>query len=178
MADSGDSIIHQLNGAEPAIKLASGYQLVSQDWPATAMVPYLAYMPEQDRLAMLVIYGQPGILYKGDPGLSFSDDHGATWSVPRGIPGAGMTLTYLGNGTLLSDHMVSRDFGETWEALRGQPGPGVWLPALVDRHPRTGRDPAGQGLLEPPAGVGHGEGRPVSARPFGFQLRRGQELAG
>jgi hypothetical protein len=133
------SSAYQLNGAEPAFKLASEYQLVSQDWPATAMVPYLAYMSEKDRLAMLVIYAQPGILYSGEPGLSFSDDHGATWSVPRRIPGAGMSLAYLGDGTLLSDRMVSRDYGATWETLPEQSRREGWFPPLVDRDPRTGK---------------------------------------
>jgi len=139
MTEYATSFMYQLNGADPALKLASEFVLASQDWPCTAMVPYLAYMPEQDRVAMLVIYGQPGILYKGEAGISFSDDHGATWSEPRRIPGAGMTLTYLGHGTLLSDYMVSHDYGESWQALPTRELREFWLPALVDRDPMTGK---------------------------------------
>lgn len=124
-------VVYQLNGKAKAIELPGEFQLVSKDWPKPAMVPYLAYMPEKDRLAMLVIYGPPAI--------SFSNDHGATWSIPKIIEGAGLTLTYLGNGTLLSDHMVSHDYGETWEALPKQNIREVWLPALVDKDPNTGK---------------------------------------
>ena len=139
MADYVTATTYQLNGAAPAIRRPAEFQLVSQDWPATAMVPYLAYMPEPDRLAMLVIYGHPGTLYQGDPGLSFSDDHGATWTVPRRIPGAGMSLAYLGGGTLLSDRMASHDYGQTWEPLPAPPEREVWLPPLVDRDPKSGQ---------------------------------------
>jgi len=124
------TVVYQLNGKAKPIPLPGEYQLASKDWPKPAMVPYLAYMPEKDRVAML-LYGVPAI--------SFSDDHGATWSVPKSIPGAGLTLTYLGNGTLLSDNMVSHDYGETWEALPKQTVREVWLPSLVDRDPKTGK---------------------------------------
>ncbi len=122
--------VYQLNGKAKAIQLPSEYQEPSKNWPKPGMVPYLAYMPEKDRVAML-LYGVPSI--------SFSDDHGATWTLPRDIPGAGLTLTYLGNGTLLSDNQVSHDYGETWEALPAQKVREVWLPSLVDKDPKTGK---------------------------------------
>jgi hypothetical protein len=135
--------VYQLNGKAKAIKLPSEYQLVSRGWPAPALVPYLAYMPEKDRVAMLVLYEGKN----RDIAISFSDDRGATWSIPKYLhldekgnaAAGGLTLTYLGGGTLLTEHWISRDYGETWEALPKQNIREVWLPALVDRDPKTGK---------------------------------------
>ena len=44
----------QLNGANPETSIPAQLQIVSQDWNRVVAVPYLAYMPEKDRLLMLV----------------------------------------------------------------------------------------------------------------------------
>jgi hypothetical protein len=126
--------VYQLNGRAKAIKLPSEYQLASLDWGAAGLVPYLAYMPEKDRLAMLALYEKSG----RSPAISFSDDHGTSWTTPTYIGGGGLSLTYLGGGTLLSEAFRSRDYGETWQALPASDNGETWLPALVDRDPATG----------------------------------------
>ncbi len=159
--------VYQLNGKANAIELPREYQLASKDWPKPAQVPYLVYMPEKDRLAMLVIYGNPAI--------SFSDDHGATWSVPKEIPGAGRTLSYLGNGTLLSDFMVSHDYGETWEALPKQSEREVWLPPLVDKDPKTGKvTRLAKTFWSPLREWGHGKKGPYSQGYISFSYDEGR----
>jgi len=145
--------VYQLNGPGATIKLMDEYELVSKDWPSAALVPYLAYIPEKDRVAMMVLYDGDG---KGRmPAMSFSyatsalvapgenevfiDDHGTTWSVPKSIGIGGLSLTYLGKGVMLSENAISRDYGETWEALPESDNGNTWLPALVDTDPQTGK---------------------------------------
>ena len=129
--------VYQLNGTAKAIELPGEYRLASANWPNPALVPYLAHMPEKDRVAMMVLYDTRD--QGRQPAISFSDDHGATWSIPKYIGGGGLSITYLGNGILLSEAMVSRDYGETWEALPTRNAREVWLPALVDKDPATGK---------------------------------------
>jgi hypothetical protein len=124
--------VYQLNGPDKALKLPGDYQLPSLDWGAPARVPYLAYMPEKDRVAMLVQMDQ-GLA------ISLSNDRGATWSQPKPIGQGGLSLTYLGEGTLLGERSISRDYGETWQELPAQDNGETWLPALVDRDPTTGK---------------------------------------
>ena len=68
-------------------------------------VPYLVYMPEKDRLVMLVSCDYPH-----HAEVLFSDDRGGTWSLPKpailgtdGKPVAalGTGLCYLGEGKLV-----------------------------------------------------------------------------
>jgi hypothetical protein len=127
--------VYQLNGDAKAVGLPSEYQLASRDWGAPALVPYLAYMPEKDRLAMMVLYTKD----HQRPAISFSGDHGATWSVPKYIGEGGMSLAYLREGTLLIEQFISRDYGQTWQALPKQDNGEVWLPPLVDTDPQTGK---------------------------------------
>lgn len=119
-------------------------------------MPYLVYMPERDRVFM-VVYLDYGPC---KPASLFSDDHGDIWSEPAYIktdpklnPDFGDTptaLSYLGNGKLMfsgcEERWASADFGATWQALplppgaNGKPWAGwQWEPYLIDRNPQTGR---------------------------------------
>ena len=94
----------------------NGYHAVGVD------VPYLAYIPEKDRLLMLVSCDYPH-----HAEVLFSDDRGASWSSPKpalmgadGKPAAGLgtSLCYLGGGTVLfygTARWFSRDHGQTWD---------------------------------------------------------------
>lgn len=85
-------------------------------------VPYLIYMPEKDRLLMLV-----NCDYPHHAEVLFSDDRGASWSSPKpaitgtdGKPvvGMGTSLCYLREGNVLfygSALWFSRDHGQTWD---------------------------------------------------------------
>jgi hypothetical protein len=146
----------QMNGDQVARELPAEGQIVTASWNRAVAVPYLVYMPEVDRLLMLVSCDYPT-----RPMVMVSADHGRTWSAPRPVlPGAekdgrhllGVALTYLGQGTLVyhvetagtAGLWFSHDYGETW----GEPTPippasnGLpvyqWDPYLVDRHPLTG----------------------------------------
>lgn len=110
-------------------------------------VPYLVYMPEKDRLAMLVSCDTPH-----RPFLLFSDDHGSTWTAPKlaGLDARslGLGLAYLGHGRLMfttaTRKHFSDDYGQTWDRSRPKPDftddirANEWDPPLVDRDPKTG----------------------------------------
>jgi hypothetical protein len=157
-ADWEACAIRQMHGEAVAAELPAERQIVSAQWqlrttPHTVSMPYLVYMPEKDRLLMLVYRDRN----PSHAATSFSDDHGATWSGPRYVHtdaegnsdvGIGVGLTYLGGGNLLfaagSSRWFSSDYGETW----GDPVPNppaayggycpAWDPCLVDKDPRTG----------------------------------------
>lgn len=142
--------VQQLNGTDPLIQLDAQFQIVTERWNRSIAVPYLAYMPEKDRLLMLVTCDYDP--YR--PFVMTSDDHGATWSDLQVVSpspeakGVGNSLTYLGAGRLLFSAALhfwfSIDYGETWEgpvpeppASNGKPWYD-WDPYLVDRDPGTG----------------------------------------
>ena len=87
--------VEQLNGDAPRIKSKAQVQVITENWDLGAVFyPYMVYMPEKDRLLMLVMWGQ-----ERKNGVLTSDDHGATWTKPKYIgDGWGIDLTYLGNG--------------------------------------------------------------------------------
>lgn len=148
----------QIDGQTTEIKLPAKLQLLTENWNRVVAVPYLVYMPEKDRVLMLVScdYPHQAMMMK-------SDDHGASWSQPRyvhtdsvGNPdtGLGTGLTYLGNGKLLmvsgteKDAWVwfSSDYGETWNdrAVFPPASSGLifnfgWDPPLIDKDPLTGK---------------------------------------
>ncbi len=118
---------------------------ISKAWNGeNAQMPYLVYMPENDRLAMLVECRQPI-----QSALIFSDDHGKTWSDRRWIStdsdgnpnGVALGLTYLGNGKLLAypenvatGRWSSLDFGKTWEKTATPDSVAeryIWDPLLI-----------------------------------------------
>jgi len=145
--------IQRLTGSGRVEEIPAQSQIVTERWHRIIRVPYLVYMPEKDRLLMLV---------SGDfplrPMIMASDDHGATWSDPRRILDrpddpkhhVAVGLTYLGKGKLIfcteeGGRFFSEDYGQTW----GEPVPQPpmsngkawyqWDPLWVDRNPRTGQ---------------------------------------
>jgi hypothetical protein len=126
--------VRLLNGDRPVLVPAE-MQIVTESWNRVVAVPYIVYMPEKDRLLMLV-----GCDYPHHAMVLDSDDRGAHWSEPRPIaldrdgntiPGLGTSLTYLGNGrvVLVQERLwFSADYGRTW----------------------GGPDPAGEPLPVPP----------------------------
>jgi len=146
--------VRQLDGDNQALVLPAQRQTVSERWNRVAVVPYIVYMPEKDRVLMLVSRDTPH-----HAATLSSDDHGATWSTPRyvqvstdGKPGdkSGMAtgLTCLGGGRLLlhmgTRHWFSGDYGNSWGNPRQIPRSSAgkpwheWDPLLVDRDPVTG----------------------------------------
>ena len=130
---------------KPAVRAAQ-MEWISQPWNGeNAQMPYLVYLPQKDRLLMLVECGQP--IHSA---FISSDDHGKTWS-PRqwlsvdatGRPnGVGLGLTWLGGGKLLAfpedlkTLWCSSDYGQTWKRdTAKEPGSEryAWDPLLVAR---------------------------------------------
>ena len=124
-------------------------RIITEKWNRVVAVPYLLYMPEKDRLLMLVSCDYPH-----RPMILQSEDHGKTWSQPRDVEKPsddpkhhiGVSLTYLGNGKVILgtetlNRYFSEDYGQTWSdpaALPpmsdGQPWE-QWDPYLVDKGP-------------------------------------------
>lgn len=140
-----------LNGPNP-IRLPATLTILSEPWNRVVAVPYIVYMPERDRLLMLV-----GCDYPHHAEVLYSDDRGATWTAPKrvlfdaagnGIDGLGTSLTYLGQGRVLfltSDRRwLSEDYGEHWAewsvidpTCDGKPWY-TWDPVWVDRDAASG----------------------------------------
>lgn len=157
-AEWAPHVVRQFGGVDGEIRVPAGLQIVTKEANSVALVPYLVYMPEKDRLLMLVTF-QPGPTPAFHAMVTTSQDHGTTWSEPRavqrgtdGVPtaGLGLSLTYLGQGELLlhlgdmGARLFSRDYGRTWDKL-GPVGPTpegnpwhVWDPLWVDRDDQTG----------------------------------------
>lgn len=144
--------VRRLGGQEGELRIPAQFQIVTESWNRVVAVPYVVYLPEKDRVLMLV-----GCDYPHHAEVLTSDDHGATWSSPRiiwrddagdPVPGLGVSLTYLGGGKLLmhagSSRLFSENFGETW----GNPEPVgptpdgkpwyTWDPLFVDRGTQMG----------------------------------------
>ena len=151
-----------LNGRAQAIRQPGLFQIVTERLNRVVAVPYLAYLPEKDRLLM-----QVGCDYPHHSMIMASDDHGATWSQPKliyadaaGAPDIdlGTSLTYLGGGKVVLvagrhgknwqapyNVYFSSDSGDTW----GNPTPmpkaaggldmNIWDTFHVDRDAKTGR---------------------------------------
>jgi len=146
-----ETTVQRMDGETTAEQLPAHRQIVTETWNRVVAVPYIVYMPETDRLCMLVSCDYPH-----QPMVLFSDDRGTTWSEPRPVApdpavnaaaGLGTALTYLGSGRLMlvaSGRWFSDDFGATWDgpvvvppASNGQEWY-TWDPCLVDRDPETG----------------------------------------
>lgn len=109
------------NGQSGVLRLPARLQIVTEPWNRIVAVPYLVYMPEKDRLLMLVGCDLPHHAM-----VLSSDDHGTTWTEPRLVHtsaegnslGLATSLTYLGQGELLlhadNARWFSHDFGATW----------------------------------------------------------------
>jgi hypothetical protein len=144
--------IRQINGGAAEIAHPAKLQIITESWNRVVACPYLAYMPEEDRLLMLVACDYPHRAM-----VMSSADRGATWSKPKalhldaqGKPDAPMSvgLTYLGGGKLLANegtkHWWSYDYGESWTSVANPPAAngnqwGEWDPLLVDRDAKTGK---------------------------------------
>ncbi len=143
--------ILQMSGESVASELLAQWRIVTETWNRVVAVPYIAYMPDKDRVCMLVSCDYPH-----QPMVLFSDDRGGTWGEPRPVSpdprvnqaaGLGTALTYLGAGRLIlsaGGRWFSRDHGDTWEgpvpippASNGQPWHS-WDPCLADADPETG----------------------------------------
>ncbi len=144
----------QLNGSAAPIRLPARSQIITESWNRIVRGPYLVFMPEKQRLMMMVSCDVPLV-----PFLLDSDDFGETWSAPQRMPldegeghktGFGVSLTYLDQGRVIwsvehGGRYFSQDYGQTWsDSLPIPPGPGnqtlyQWDPYLVDRDPQTGK---------------------------------------
>jgi hypothetical protein len=67
--------VRQLGEKTGGVRLPAKLQIVTERWNRVAAVPYIVYMPEKDRLLMLVSCDDPH-----HAEVLFSDDRGATWS--------------------------------------------------------------------------------------------------
>ena len=151
--------IQQLNGKAERIKLPAKLRIVTESWHRVVAVPSIAYIPEKDRVLMLVSCDNPHQAM-----VLTSDDRGATWSEPGYVHtdetgesdvGFGVGLVYVGRGKALlwasrywlhqkEDRRwlrwLSDDYGQTWSKGLPLPLPAgmPWDPPMVDRDPKTG----------------------------------------
>ena len=144
--------VRQINGTDGDVQLPAQFQIVTESWKRAVAVPYLAYLPEKDRLLLLV-----NCDYPHHAEVLFSDDRGTTWSSPKPaiigadgkpVAGLGTSLRYLGDGNVLlygNARWFSRDYGQTWKesvalapASDGKPWY-MWDPPLVERDAKTGK---------------------------------------
>lgn len=123
-------VVQQMNGEQKPTDLPADIQWISEPWYKTrndenAQMPYMVYLPEKDRVVMMVITHHPT-----HTAFIVSDDHGETWSERRYLsvdkngnpkPGIAVGLTNLGSGKLLAypdnvthGRWLSSDFGTTW----------------------------------------------------------------
>ncbi|MBU4273350.1 MAG: glycoside hydrolase, partial [Planctomycetes bacterium] len=144
--------VRQLGGAAAEVRIPAKLQIVTEQWNRVAAVPYLIYMPEKDRLLMLVCCDYPHRAM-----VMSSDDRGTTWSAPKylHVDGQGKSdvglstgLTYLGGGKVMATdekkHWLSDDYGKTWTSAANPPASNgrpwfEWDPLLVDKDPTTGK---------------------------------------
>ena len=142
----------RLLDGDKEVRVPAQLQIVTEAWNRVVAVPYIAYLPEKDRVLMLVSCDYPHQAM-----VLWSDDHGATWTPPKfvhtdaeGKPDTGMgtSLTYLGDGkTILSASGLwfSSDFGQTWsDPVPVPPTPdgktwNLWDPLFADRDRATGK---------------------------------------
>ena len=138
--------VTQLNGSAERIRLPAQFRILTESWNRCVTVPYMVYMPEKDRLLMLVSCEYPHRAF-----VMTSDDHGDRWTEPRpvsvdndGRPAGSMGtgLAYLGDGQAVcgsSGRWFSRDYGNTWGDSVAVPptcdgrGWNTWDPPLVER---------------------------------------------
>lgn len=140
---------------EPAVgdRVPAKLKIVTESWNRVVAVPYIVYLPEKDRLLMLVSCDYPH-----RPLVLTSDDHGTSWNQPQPIlpdePAharhlLGVSLTYLGGGQVLCGvegklRCRSVDYGQTWSSEPIPPNPhggawNQWDSYLVDRDTTTGK---------------------------------------
>jgi hypothetical protein len=137
----------RLNGNNKPEKFDARIQIVTERWNRVVAVPYLVYMPEKDRLLMLVSCDYPH-----RPFVLWSDDRGLTWTDPKPVENASndpshhvaVSLTYLGQGKVAFSietlgRYFSDDYGCTWQAPIPKPPASngkpwyQWDPYWVDK---------------------------------------------
>ena len=157
-----DHVVLRLNGERKPNTLRAEMQWISQSWNGeNAQMPHLVYLPEKDRLLMLVESGHPI-----HTAFITSDDHGKSWSARHwlsvdgdGKPnGVGLGLTCLGGGKLLAfpedlkSLWTSTDYGQTWKGSTAHES-GVeryaWDPLLVVRSTKGRLERVAQGCWTP-----------------------------
>ena len=79
-ADWQATKILQMDGPSVAAESPAQWQIVTETWNRVVAVPYIAYLPEKDRICMLVSCDYPH-----QPMVLFSDDRGAAWGEPRPV---------------------------------------------------------------------------------------------
>lgn len=158
-ADWTPHSIRLLNGSDTPYENPAQIQIVTEKLNKVTAVPYIVYMPENDRILMLIAYGYPH-----EAAFLTSEDRGATWSEPRlahtgadgkSDTGMGVGLTYLGGGQVLflGDSKTpkqeggavwrSLDYGQTWQGPAPLPlAPGgvpwyAWDPLYAQRDSKT-----------------------------------------
>jgi hypothetical protein len=146
--------VKKMTGDDTYMNMPSRMQIITEAWDLVAAVPFMAYMPDVDRLLMAVSCDYP---HKGM--TTYSDDRGDSWSSPgiihtdsdgRPVNGLCCGTTYLGKGkaAVMTDKGeigFSYDHGRTWKEYVMEPlalgqkqrGTG-WDPFLVDKDPVTG----------------------------------------
>ena len=146
-------VVRRLGGAGSEVRIPAKLQIVTESWNRVAAVPYIVYMPEKDRLLMLVSCDYPH-----RPMVLSSQDRGWTWSEPKPVLPSdpsnnrhllGVSLTYLGGGRIVAGvegklRWFSNDYGDTWNSGPIPPFPGggawnQWDPYLVERDAKTGK---------------------------------------
>ena len=153
-------VISQLSKDGSETEIPAEGQILTESWNRAVAVPYIRYMPEKDRLIMLISVDYEGDPYLHDAMVLFSDDRGVTWSDPENLhtnaegksdTGMGYSLTYLGEGKLMvytwHPHVrwFSYDYGKTWGDTVPFESPYPdrelypWDPAMVDKDPETGK---------------------------------------
>lgn len=153
-----EHVVRQINGEREPVSMPAEIQWISEPWnralpDENAQMPYLSYLPERDRIVMLLITHHPT-----HAALISSDDRGGTWSerswlstdsAGRPKPGIALGLTNLGDGKLMAysedvrhGRWVSSNFGETWNMLPAGDSANaryVWDPLLVVKNSRGQR---------------------------------------
>src|SRR5438093_5617163 len=59
LADWKPHAVSQLNGKAGMVQQSGKFQIVTESWNRVVAVPYIAYMPEKDRLLMLISCDYP-----------------------------------------------------------------------------------------------------------------------
>ena len=147
-----DYRVRERNGDAGCFSISASFQILTETWERVVAVPYMVYMPEKNRLLMLVSCDYPHQAM-----ILSSNDLGDHWSKPvyvhtgpDGNPDTGMgtALAYLGDGkvTLIAgQRWLSENYGVDWISL-GQVPPApdgqvwnIWDPLFVDRDKTTGK---------------------------------------
>jgi hypothetical protein len=145
--------VQRLNDEKEPEFLDAEIQCISEPWfrqnaDEHAASPYLAYLPEKERVLMLVGKTQQPVR----TAFIHSDDHGQTWSERRWLStdaerrpeAVVLGLTNLGGGKLLAipeslnrGLWSSSDYGESWKLLPADDAQNprkTWDPMLVLRN--------------------------------------------